>query len=120
MATSLFDKYGGFGTVSKIVREFYRGVVASPSLKGYFAGVEMERLIDHQTKFIAHAMGGPAQYAGRELEAVHRRLRIRSEDFDEVASILKETLEDAGMEGADVDTVIGLVAAARPSVVGPD
>lgn len=118
MSASLFDKYGGFGTVSKIVREFYRSVTASPQLKGYFVGVNMERLIDHQTKFIAHAMGGPAEYTGRELAAAHRRLNIRPEDFDEVAAILREVLEDAGMEGGDVDAVIGLVAGTRQHVVG--
>ena len=92
-------------------------VLASPSLKGYFAGVQMERLIDHQTKFIAHVMGGPAEYAGRELAAVHHRLKIRNEDFDEVASILREVLEDAGMEAADVDAVIAIVASTRPHIV---
>ncbi len=117
MSSSLFDKYGGFGTVSKIVREFYRSVLASPRLTGYFTGVDMERLIDHQTKFIAHAMGGPADYTGRDLDVAHRRLRVKPEDFDEVATILEEVLEEAGMERGDITAVLGVVASARSHVV---
>ena len=117
MATSLFDKYGGFGTVSKIVREFYRQILQSPTLKPYFHGANMERIIDHQTKFIAHVLGGPAEYTGRELGAAHARLKITGEAFAEVAAILQETLEDAGMEPADVAAVMGIVAGARGNVV---
>ena len=42
---SLFEKYGGFATVSTIVRQFYKDVVASPNLEGYFENVNMESLI---------------------------------------------------------------------------
>ncbi len=103
--------------MSKIVREFYLQILLSPTLKPYFAGANMERLIDHQTKFIAHVLGGPAEYTGRELSVAHARLRITEEAFGEVATILKETLEDAGMEAADVDAVMGIVAGARAAVV---
>lgn len=114
---TLFDKYGGFATVSKIVREFYRGVLQSPRLRPYFEGANMERIIDHQTKFIAHVLGGPAEYTGRELGAAHVALKITGEAFQEVAEILQETLEDAGMAEDDVVTVMGIVAGARGSVV---
>ncbi len=114
---TLFDKYGGFATVSKIVREFYREVLQSPSLKHYFEGAQMERIIDHQTKFIAHVLGGPAEYTGRELGTAHGHLAITGAAFAEVAAILQETLEDAGMESDDVATVMGIVASARGSVV---
>jgi len=77
----------------------------------------MERLIDHQTKFIAHVLGGPAEYTGRELGAAHARLKTTGEAFAEVAAILQETLEDAGMEPADVAAVMGIVAGARGNVV---
>ncbi len=119
MAT-LFEKYGGFATVSKIVREFYRLILQSPTLKPYFANAHMERLIDHQTKFIAHVLGGPAEYTGRELGAAHERLKISGEAFEEVASILQEVLEDAGMESADVSSVMAIVAGARSAVVAAE
>ena len=117
---TLFEKYGGFSTVSQIVRQFYQDVLASPNLKGYFQDVNMAVLIDHQTKFISHALGGPAQYTGRTLEASHHSLKITNADFDEVAEILQDTLEDAGMTDEDVAAVMGIVATTRSSIVMED
>ena len=114
---SLFEKYGGFTTVSKIVRQFYRDVLHSKNLKVYFEGVDMERLIDHQTKFISHALGGPAQYTGRSLAMSHKGLNITEADFDEVADILQDTLENAGMEDDDVEAVMKIVASTKDSIV---
>lgn len=114
---NLFEKYGGFATVSTIVRQFYKDVMASAQLKPYFENVNMENLIDHQTKFISHALGGPAEYTGRSLENSHRGLKITNADFDEVAEILQDVLEDVGMEEEDVTTVMGIVASTRPMIV---
>ena len=117
---TLFEKYGGFATVSKIVRQFYRDVLTSPTLKSYFIEVDMERLIDHQTKFISHALGGPAEYTGRALEMSHRGLNISVAHFNEVAEILQESLEDAGMEDEDIETVMGIVSSTQSSIVERD
>jgi hemoglobin len=114
---TLFDKYGGFATVSKIVREFYRQILLSPSLKPYFENVNMERLMDHQTKFIAHVLGGPSEYTGQAIGVAHARLSITEESFGEVASILQEVLEDAGMEKDDVTTVMEIVGSTKSSIV---
>ena len=114
---TLFKKYGGFSTVSTIVHQFYLDVLASPNLKSYFASVDMERLIDHHTKFISHALGGPAEYTGRSLEQGHRGLQISHAHFDEVAEILRDTLEDAGMEAADVESVMAIVGQTRAAIV---
>lgn len=115
---TLFEKYGGFGTISKIVLSFYQDLGAHPELKKYFEGIEMPRLIEHQTKFISQALGGPAEYTGRSLEMSHHGLNISNHDFDEVAEILKENLEDAGMEEDDIEGVMNLVGSLRNSIVG--
>ena len=117
---NLFEKYGGFATVSTIVRAFYKDVVASPNLQSYFENVNMERLIDHQTKFISHVLGGPAEYTGRTLQSSHHSLKITNAHFDEVAEILQDVLEDVGMEDADIEVVMGIVGGTRSSIVGED
>ena len=115
---TLFDKYGGVPTVSRIVSRFYRDVLDRPKLQPYFEGVDMRRLIDHQVKFISHVLGQPASvYEGRTLSAAHGGLRITGAAFGEVAQILKQTLLDAGMDTADVDRVMATVAGAREAIV---
>jgi len=63
MSVSLFDKYGGFANISKLVFAFYEKAIESDVIGPYFDDVEMRALIDHQTKFIASVMGGPASYS---------------------------------------------------------
>ena len=75
MAT-MFEKYGGFAAVSRIVSAFYDQVLDVPELAKYFKGTDMRRLIDHQTKFIASVMGGPASYSAEQLERVHANMAI--------------------------------------------
>lgn len=116
MAT-LFEKYGGFAKVSRIVSAFYDSVLESPVLTPYFDGVNMRNLIDHQTKFIAQAMGGPASYSNQELERVHRNLEVTDEAFTEMHTILRETLEDFGLDDEDVEAVSAEIVARKPYIV---
>ena len=105
MARSTFEKYGGFAVISRVVAAFYDKVLDSPLLSPFFEGTDMKRQIDHQTKFIASLMGGPVSYSNEELERVHSRFRINQAAFDEVAMLLRETLEDFDMESEDVTLV---------------
>lgn len=105
MKVSLFQRYGGFSQVSRIVMSFYDKVLDSPVSSPYFANTDMRRLVDHQTKFIAQIMGGPASYTNEQLERVHAHLGITEEAFYETMLLLSETLEDFGFEDDDVKTV---------------
>ena len=106
MAKTLFERLGGFSQVSKLVLEFYDRVLSTPSLATYFVGVDMKKQVDHQTKFFSYLMGGPASYSDEHLASVHARLDITSEDFDEMALTLRETLEDSGLDESDVAGVM--------------
>jgi hemoglobin len=118
MASSLFEKYGGFRNVSAIVMDFYERALESDQIGDYFDAVDMTRLIDHQTKFIASLMGGPASFSDDRLSAVHAHLGLDHADFDEMARILAETLGDHGVAAADVASVIDAIEARRGAVLG--
>jgi hemoglobin len=94
MRQSVFERCGGFATVRKIVSDFYDKVMDSPRLQRHFVDVDMRVLIDHQTKFIASVMGGPASFSDDVLRRVHEPLAITRTEFLEVAELLRETLED--------------------------
>jgi hemoglobin len=49
--TTLYDKYGGFASVNKLVQAFYGKISESENLAPYFEGVDTQKLMDHQTKF---------------------------------------------------------------------
>jgi hemoglobin len=118
MATeTMFERYGGFAKVSRVVSSFYDRVLDSPLVSPYFTGIDMRRQIDHQTKFIASLMGGPASYTREHLERVHARLAITDEAFDELTQLLRETLEDFDFLEEDTRAVVDAMMTRKNYVV---
>ena len=116
MARSMFDKYGGFAAISKVVSAFYEKAVESDVIGPYFDDIDMRALVDHQTKFISSVMGGPASYSDEQLRRVHAHLDIDRESFEEMARLLRTTLEEFELELHDIDQVMNEIGA-RANVI---
>jgi len=106
MVSTAYERCGGFSTVRKIVSAFYDKVLDSETLQHYFANINMPRLIDHQTQFIASVMGGPATFSDDALHKAHARLGITQSEFDEITELLREALEDNDVDDEDVELII--------------
>lgn len=117
MAKSLYEKYGGFKSVSRIVMAFYDKVLDSDQIGDYFEDIDMPRLIDHQTKFISSLFGGPVSYSDERLKRAHANLDLTHEDFDEVGRLLSETLAEHGIEPVDISALMSEIEARRTSIV---
>ena len=117
MNASMFERYGGFVSVSKVVSAFYDKALDSPILSPYFETTNMQRIIDHQTKFIASLMGGPASYSNEELERVHANLHIDNSAFGEMAELFCETLEDFDFDDDDIKTIQSELASRQRYIV---
>lgn len=117
MSATMFDRYGGFASVSKIVMAFYDRVLDSDIVGFYFEDTDMRALIDHQTKFISSLMGGPASYSNDVLRRVHAGLDIDRRAFDEVVALLIETLEDFEIDPDDVDEIRQAMESRAPLIV---
>ena len=114
---SLFEKYGGFATVSKVVNELYDSLEANDITAPYFENSDIRALMDHQVKFLSQVLGGPQQYTGKAMSAAHTGMRISEAAFFEVAGTVKEILEDNGVEDEDVGTIIGMLASLKDDIV---
>ncbi len=119
MTTTIFDRAGGFATVRKVISAFYEKVLDSPLLEHHFVEVDMRRLMDHQTKFVSSLMGGPGSYTDDHLQRVHARLGITHDEFVEAARLLRETLEEFGLDAADIRHVDGEVMKRERVIVSP-
>ena len=115
---SLYEQLGGAGSIAAVVDDFYRRVMADDALAAVFAGVDMDRLLRHQTRFLSFALGGPNQYAGRSMRAAHAGLGITLAQFAAVAAHLSAALAACGVPAALIDRVIGHVAGLQPDIVG--
>lgn len=114
---TVFDRYGGFAQVSRVVMTFYDKILDSPITSPYFEHIDMRTLIDHQTRFIASVMGGPASYTNEHLERVHARINVTDEAFREAVALLKESLEDHNFEPADIQLVLDDVLSRKNFIV---
>jgi len=118
MATqTLFEKYGGFSSVSKIVLAFYDALLDSDDVGVFFDDVDMAKLVDHQTKFVASLMGGPASYTDRQIQQLHAHLEIRDPHFDELKDVLAKVLRDHSVTDDDVVAILAAFETRRHLVV---
>jgi len=117
MSETLYDKYDGFSTIANIVHSFYEKVLDTDSLRHYFQGIDMERLARHQTDFLTMVFGGPVNYSNDALRESHRRLKIPQADFEIIADLLEETLEEAAVEDDDIETVMEVIFSKQELIV---
>ena len=120
MASTIYEKYGGFKTISRIVMDFYDVALDSDQIGDHFEDVDMPRLIDHQTKFISSLLGGPASFSEERLRLVHLNLGISHADYDEMKQLLTGSLRKHGMSDEDIGTVIGEIESRRSLIVTAD
>lgn len=106
---TIFERYGGFATVRRVVSTFYDSALDSPMLAHHFENVDVRRLIDHQAKFISSVMGGPASYTDEHLRRVHERLGITTAEFREMIDLLEEALDEYDVAQADIDQVLAAI-----------
>ena len=107
---TLFDKYGGAPTVTRIVRDFYKRVLRRPNLRRYFEGVDQENLIRHQVAFVSLAMGKmPSEYVGRNMRDAHFGLGITTASFEMVVELLCDAMASAGVEPQDITAIAATV-----------
>lgn len=114
---SMFERYGGFATVGKIVMSFYDKALDSDIVGDYFADTDVKTLIDHQTKFVAQVMGGPVNYTNEALRGIHARYGIDRRAFDEVVALLRETLEEFAVAPEDVRLVVADFESRAPFII---
>ncbi len=99
---------------------FYEMALDSDQIGDYFADVDMPRLIDHQTKFIASLLGGPVSFSDDRLAHVHKHLGIGHADFDEMGALLTDALAEHGLAAEDIRAVMSEIESRRSIIVTAD
>ncbi|WP_089954849.1 group I truncated hemoglobin [Salipiger thiooxidans] len=118
MQKSLFEKYGGFSVVSKIVLDLYDRLLDDDDVGPFFDEIDMARIVDHQTKFVSSLMGGPASYSDEQIRRMHAHLEIHQLHFDKLQSLLRATLADHGVAPGDQEAILAAFEARRALVTG--
>ncbi len=117
MGETLFARLKGTDGIAAVVGDFYRKVCRDMQLAHYFERTPVPFLQRHMVAFLVQATGGPKEYRGRAMLDAHEHLRITGRDFDRVADHLVATLQEHGIEDADIEAVARAIAPLRPVIV---
>jgi hemoglobin len=117
MDRTLYEKYGGFATISRIVLDLYDRLLDDDDVGPFFENVELARIVDHQTKFVSSLLGGPVAFTDDQIQRMHSHLAIGEMHFSRLKTLLAETLADHGIAPEDVDMVVGEFDRRRKLVV---
>jgi hemoglobin len=117
MQRPYLEKFGGAVGVSRIVFRFYDLLLESERLRRFFEGIDMPRLIEHQTAVIVTVLSGEPPLSRREILAAHAHLDIGPEDFDEMIALLQRAVAEAGVAQADAHGLIQYYTGFRSDLV---
>jgi hemoglobin len=93
---SLFDELGGEPALRRIIDRFVDRIFDDVMIGYLFARADRARVKQKEYEHAAEHLGGPVQYTGRALSAVHRPHQIRGGQFMRRVRILEETLTELG------------------------
>lgn len=97
MPITLFDKIGP-EFISKAITDFYIRAFQDPLIGHFFFNKDREELTSKQIQFTSKLLGAQSiNYEGKPLGEAHHNLRIRKVHFDRRQQVMRETLEELGL-----------------------
>ena len=118
---SLYERLGGQPAIMAAVDLFYEKVLADDVTRPFFENLDMDAQIAKQIAFMTRALGGPVEYAGRDLRTAHAKLvrekGLNDRHFDAVAVHLQSTLHELGVDADLVNEAMAKIAAMRNEVL---
>lgn len=117
---SLYDELGGAPAIKAALDHFYDKVVADERINGYFDEVNLENLKQVQASFFAMALGGPDEYAGRDIRSAHelpRRKGLSEEHYHVFMNHFVDTLTELGVPQEKIDEVMAIAHTGKDDVL---
>ncbi len=117
MAQTIYDKYGGYDFFHKIIYELYLELFDHLEISYHFIGVDIERLSNLQAQYLCEVIGAPPMYKGRNITAVHKRLRVTEYEFDTVAKRFADIFKRNGLNEDEVKFIMTFIKSKQVDVV---
>lgn len=131
---SLYERLGGVFAIAAVVDSFSDALIENPVVGqgsenpdlrkwhtdnlGRLPGLKFMR-----TLWVCNVSGGPFEYSPTMpgdttlgLEEAHRRFKITPDEFDEVASVLAQTMDAFAIPAQEKEEVLGAFAAHKDEV----
>ncbi len=104
--------------LNKLVLHFYTKMESDVMVGFFFTGRDLAKVAGQQSQFMLYALGLKAQYQGRGPGSAHTALPpILVGHFNRRLQILQETLTEAGLEPAVVNSFVAFENSFRNVVI---
>jgi len=120
MATTLYERLGGYDAIAAVASDLLPRLQADASLARFWQnrsedGVKREKqlLID----FLCSSAGGPLYYTGRDMKTSHRGMGIRESDWSAFLSHLDATLAAFRVPEAERRDVVAFIESTKRDIV---
>jgi hemoglobin len=122
---SLYERLGGVYAIAAVVEHFSDQLVARETIHSNLqirdwntrkANQRLPGLKFLRTLWVSAISGRPFEYTGKPLDDAHMQFQISSQDFDEVAGILAESLDHFDVPAREKEEVLGAFAAHKSQV----
>ena len=103
----LVDRVGGPDRLREILKRFYARLAPDPIVGFFFAGFDLDEIVEGQWGFLMRAFGAAERFLGKNPLVAHRELPpILRGHFDRRLLVLREVLTEEGLDPADIDAWI--------------
>ncbi|CAN5231330.1 group 1 truncated hemoglobin [soil metagenome] len=116
--TSLYERLGGLPAITAVIDKTIDKASTDPRTSRSFKDVKLKNLKESLTLHLCHIAGGPCKYDGPNMAKAHSGLAITSAEFDAMAGMVAETLDQFKVPAAEKNELMGVLAAMKPEVVG--
>ena len=115
---TLYERMGGWDSVSQIVDDTIAFHLDNPQVAHYFENVDLDKLAGHVTAFFAAGIGGPNKYEGRDMTSAHAHMNMSNADFDSAVADVLKAVDKNGVGAAEKAEVAAILESLRPAVMG--
>ncbi len=115
---SLYERLGGKPAIEKVVDQFVANMVADERINRRFATTDIGRFKGHLVDQICQATGGPCTYAGRDMVAAHKGMKVRKEEFNWAGGHLAAALDAYKVPARERNELLAAIASMEPQIVG--
>lgn len=117
---SLYERLGGYDTISQIIDEFLKKMFADPQVGKYFVGMgtdTREQLRQKNKLLMCKNTGGPCKIVNRDMKLTHGGLGITDSDWQVTVTHLTNTLMTLEVREQEQRELLQLISSLKKYIV---
>ncbi|MBI5722099.1 MAG: group 1 truncated hemoglobin [Burkholderiales bacterium] len=114
---TLYRDLGGEAGIAALMRDLVVRVKADARLAPFFENTNMPELTRQLADQVCAIAGGPCEYRGAPMKAVHAQFEIRRADFNALVEVLQQSMEARGIAFGTQNRLLARLAPMHRDIV---